>query len=193
MASHGRAGERGQSLVEFAAILPILSILLLGMLDFGFAFNHHLSLEYGTREGARMGAALGPGTAAVPCANVDPAIVAAVQRVLTAPGSQVDVARVSQIRIYRSNTAGDETGSQVNVWRPGNGPVVDGVALKFNVSSTGWGACSVPRNKNAVSPDSIGVSISYSYQMVTGLGAILGAVGMNQLAMNDRTIMALNP
>ncbi len=188
----GTPPERGQSLVEFAIALPILAILLLGMLDFGFAFNHHLSLEYATREGARMGAAVGPGTAAVPCGQVDAYVIAAVQRVITSPGSQVDVSRVSEIRIYRANAAGDQIGGQVNVWTPGTGPVVDGAALLFGVSSTGWDACSVPRDNDST-PDSIGVGIHYSYQMVTGLGAILGAVGFNQLAMSDRTIMALNP
>lgn len=53
-----RLGRRdrtvGQSLVEFALILPILMILLLGILDFGraiFAFN---SVSNGARSGARV-------------------------------------------------------------------------------------------------------------------------------------------
>ena len=47
--------------------MPVVLILLLGMLEFGFAFSHHLTLEYATREGARMGAALANGTAEVAC------------------------------------------------------------------------------------------------------------------------------
>ena len=116
--------ERGQSLVEFAAALPVLALLLLGMLDLGFAFNHHLSLEYSTREGARMGSALGPGTATVPCSEVDPRIIAAVQRVLTSPGSQIDLNQVTEIRIYKAGTNGDQIGSQANIWTLGAGPVL---------------------------------------------------------------------
>ena len=33
--------ERGQSLVEFALALPLLMLVLLGMIDFGIAFNYN--------------------------------------------------------------------------------------------------------------------------------------------------------
>ena len=35
-----------------------MMLLLLGMLEFGFIFDQHLTLEYASREGARVGAAL---------------------------------------------------------------------------------------------------------------------------------------
>ena len=42
-------------------VITVLMLLLLGMLEFGFLFDHHLTLEYATREGARVGAALANG------------------------------------------------------------------------------------------------------------------------------------
>jgi len=51
--------------------------------------------------------------------------VAAVQRVLTASGSQIDLNQVTEIRIYKADAAGEEQGL-VNVWTLGNGPMVDG-------------------------------------------------------------------
>ncbi|MGI8829255.1 MAG: TadE/TadG family type IV pilus assembly protein [Candidatus Limnocylindria bacterium] len=45
---------RGQSLVEFALILPILLILLLGLLDFGRAVSAYNSVSNGARSGARV-------------------------------------------------------------------------------------------------------------------------------------------
>ncbi|CAN5299545.1 hypothetical protein BH24CHL10_BH24CHL10_02060 [soil metagenome] len=45
---------RGQSLVEFALILPILLILLLGLLDFGRAVAAYNSVSNGARSGARV-------------------------------------------------------------------------------------------------------------------------------------------
>ena len=57
-----RRRERGQSVIELAISVPVVMLLLLGMLEFGFIFTHHLGLEYASREGARMGAALGSGT-----------------------------------------------------------------------------------------------------------------------------------
>jgi Flp pilus assembly protein TadG len=46
--------EKGQSLVEFALILPILLILLFGIVDFARAFNVFLTLDHTGREVARL-------------------------------------------------------------------------------------------------------------------------------------------
>jgi hypothetical protein len=46
--------RRGQSLVEFALILPILLILLLGILDFGRAVAAYNSVSNGARSGVRV-------------------------------------------------------------------------------------------------------------------------------------------
>jgi Flp pilus assembly protein TadG len=48
--------ERGQTLVEFALVLPILSLLLLGVIQFGIAFNNYITLTDAVRAGARKGA-----------------------------------------------------------------------------------------------------------------------------------------
>ena len=191
-----RNAARGQSLVEFSVAVPVFIMILFGMLEFGFAFSHNLTLEYGTREGARTGAALGKGTASVPCAvdssgtsPVDQQIIAAVQRVLTSPGSPVEVNRISQVTIYQANASGNSTGS-ANVWIPGAGPTVDGVALKFKQSSVGWNACS---RDNGSTPDSIGIGLTYSYRLISPLGVFLGMTGSPAFTMSDRTVMALNP
>lgn len=44
--------EAGVSLVEFALILPLFLLLLLGMVDLGQGFNRYLVLLNATREGA---------------------------------------------------------------------------------------------------------------------------------------------
>jgi Flp pilus assembly protein TadG len=48
--------ERGQTLVEFALVLPILSLLLLGVIQFGITFNNYITLTDAVRAGARKGA-----------------------------------------------------------------------------------------------------------------------------------------
>ncbi|HRT82339.1 MAG TPA: TadE/TadG family type IV pilus assembly protein [Oscillospiraceae bacterium] len=45
--------EKGQSLIEFALILPILLILVGGIIDFGWLFYNQSSLNNAAREGAR--------------------------------------------------------------------------------------------------------------------------------------------
>ncbi len=48
-----QSSEAGAALVEFALVLPILLVLLLGMLDFGKAFNYWIDETHLANEGAR--------------------------------------------------------------------------------------------------------------------------------------------
>jgi len=47
--------EKGQSLVEFALVLPILVLLILGIIDFGMIFHGYVTVNTAAREGARHG------------------------------------------------------------------------------------------------------------------------------------------
>jgi Flp pilus assembly protein TadG len=49
----GVRGEQGQALVEFALILPIILLLVVGMLEFARAWNLHQVMTDAAREGAR--------------------------------------------------------------------------------------------------------------------------------------------
>jgi hypothetical protein len=195
--SRSRRGKRGQGMVEFAILVPAFLIVLFGMLEFGLVFSHHLTLEYATREGARVGSALGNGTSQAPCTQiagqpepVDWVVIAAVQRVLTSPGSPVVMGNVSSVHIYKSDASGNETST--NVWLPGgDGKAVDGVPLQFHQTTFGW-ACASRKKSPIGSADSIGVSLTYDYQSVTPLGLIL-KLGNGKLSITDRTVMALNP
>lgn len=51
-----RRTERGAVAVEFALILPLLAMFLLGTVTVGVSFSHHLGLTNAVREGARFGA-----------------------------------------------------------------------------------------------------------------------------------------
>lgn len=45
--------ERGQAMVETAITLPLLLLLLMGIMEFGWYFYNQMSVENGSREGAR--------------------------------------------------------------------------------------------------------------------------------------------
>jgi Flp pilus assembly protein TadG len=45
--------QRGQTMTEFALILPILVLLLLAVIQFGIAFNNYLTVTDAARAGAR--------------------------------------------------------------------------------------------------------------------------------------------
>ena len=54
-----KKSEKGQSLVEFVLILPILLMLILGVLEYGWMLNAKVTVNSAAREGARTRAALG--------------------------------------------------------------------------------------------------------------------------------------
>lgn len=52
--------RRGQALVEFALLLPVLALLLMAILEFGRAWNAKQVLTDGAREGARLAVVANP-------------------------------------------------------------------------------------------------------------------------------------
>jgi Flp pilus assembly protein TadG len=48
--------EQGQTLTEFALVLPILALLLFGVIQFGIVFHQYVTLTDAVRAGARQGA-----------------------------------------------------------------------------------------------------------------------------------------
>jgi TadE-like protein len=48
-----RLGRSGQALVEFALVLPLVLLLVVGMLEFARAWNLHQTMTDAVREGAR--------------------------------------------------------------------------------------------------------------------------------------------
>jgi Flp pilus assembly protein TadG len=52
--------EEGQTMVEFAIVLPVLCLLLFGIIQFGILFNNYLTLTDAVRAGARKAAVSGP-------------------------------------------------------------------------------------------------------------------------------------
>ena len=52
--SRFRKSERGVSLIEFALVIPILLLLILGIIEFGWIYNGYVTLNGAAREGARI-------------------------------------------------------------------------------------------------------------------------------------------
>jgi Flp pilus assembly protein TadG len=46
--------EKGQSIVEFAIVLPVLMLFLCGIIDFGWFFSGKVAINNCSREGARF-------------------------------------------------------------------------------------------------------------------------------------------
>lgn len=94
------APERGAAAVEFALILPVFVLLIMGMLEFSRAYNAQISISNAAREGARVMAiyddAATARTAAIDAAvSLSPALAAgdiAVSPATCTPGGTVEVA-----------------------------------------------------------------------------------------------------
>ncbi len=48
--------ERGQAIIEFALVLPIFLLLVIGIIQFGIAYNNYITLTDAVRVGAREAA-----------------------------------------------------------------------------------------------------------------------------------------
>src|SRR2546423_5474840 len=48
--------QRGQTMTEFAIVLPVLCLLLFGVIQFGILFNNYVTLTDAVRAGARKAA-----------------------------------------------------------------------------------------------------------------------------------------
>lgn len=204
-----RAAPRGQGIVGFTILVPLFLILLLGVLELGFAFNHQLTLQYASREGARIGADLVNGGGTLGCgpskspnaSTVDPIIIEAVDRILTSTGSPIPLAQVSRIRIFHADSTGKDTLGQDNDWSYTSTlfTLPDGIQVHFQPIATTWNVCSRTfqvGNTYANSVDLLGISITYTYRLTTPLAGAMKLIGGNQASainMTDATVMQFNP
>jgi hypothetical protein len=198
-------GTRGQGLVEFALILPIILAIVVSVGELGLMYGKVSSLGYGSREGARTASALALGDSSL-CSPIDrdPSLVdavalSAVQRILKSPDAGIDLNQIVEVRIFKATPSGAEEGGLVNIWHyggPASGPDVDEgpgrAKIDFVPVSVNWPACD--RN-NGANPDSLGVTVRYRYQFVTPLPAIADAIsgGAFPVTLSETTVMALNP
>jgi len=77
-----RRRGRGQSLVEFAVVLPVFLLILAGLLDFGLGLYSQMTIINAAREGARLGV-------------VDPSNVAGINSRVQAMAAGLDLSQLT--------------------------------------------------------------------------------------------------
>jgi len=180
----GGSHQRGQNLVEFAIVLPVIAVILSAILEFGLAFNVDMALEAASRDGARTGASIGnDGTQGV-CPNttaentVDPSILSAVQASLTNSGVTLTGVTVT---IYLADTNGN----------PGTSKNVYVYAGAWTLTSGyNWPACG--RHDGTFGGgiyDSIGVKVTTTYTSKTGILSFL----KGGLPISARAVFPIGP
>jgi len=143
-------GRDGAQLLELALVLPLLAVVIVGVLDFGEAYNLKQKLNNAAREGARFAASQNGGS------NLSTSDVTAVR---DAVNNYLTNARVTQCAIATS-------------------PSVAGTVYTFDSSSGGCGAFSLVIDRNHLIAGGGGVTVStthvtLSYPFIWSLGNVI--------------------
>ncbi|HEY7125169.1 MAG TPA: TadE/TadG family type IV pilus assembly protein [Ktedonobacterales bacterium] len=171
--------QLGQSLVEFALIAPVLFLVIFGVMEFCFLYQSLNTVSFAAREGARVGAILGPTSA-----TADSQIIQAIQGA-TNPGPGLLFSSIQKIEIFKS----DQNGT-VPALAPGCNP-----AANEDVFDGQGNACGVanwpPSVRSATfnAQDYLGVRITFVYNWVTSFVSAAGG----QLQLSSVSVQLIEP
>jgi hypothetical protein len=174
-----RRAQRGQSLVEFALVLPVLLLVIFGTIEFSFIYQSLNTVHYAAREGARVGAILGPTTA-----TADTQILAAIQ-VATSGGGGLLFSQILKIDIFKSDQNGTAPALAAGCAAAPNEDVYDG-------QGNPCGAANWPpsvRNATFNSQDYLGVRITFAYNWVTSFVSAAGG----KLQLTSVSVQLIEP
>lgn len=177
----GTGRRDGQSIVEFALVVPLFVLLLVGIIEFAFALNGVLAVNFATREAALVGAEAGSSDGA------DCMILKRIDDSISAPSSR---ASITQVLIYKADKFGSVV-RQNKYERTGSMPcTVPGLPATLPYHLVGSEAyedttrCNIlagcPANARSAlttAVDQIGVEISYTYSWRTPLAGLVGLTG----------------
>ncbi|HSB89064.1 MAG TPA: TadE/TadG family type IV pilus assembly protein [Anaerolineales bacterium] len=167
-----RRRTRGQSLVEFTILLPVLLIMISGLIEFGFMLNYYLDLIDAARESARWAAGDDPihddNTGAI--IDPNPNFYLRTQQVAL---DSIDVGSGGQISLDPATddvviSAFAVTGGSVGTRYPSGSPL--GLPL-YNRHTSSFTSAEVTALLNPVAPNTgvVLVEIYYDYHMILGL------------------------
>ncbi len=193
-ARRSRRSGRGQTLVEFSLVFPFFIILLFSVIEFAFALNAMLSVDFATREAALAASEAGNQM------NADCSILRAVERSIEPPA---DDRRITEVRIFKA-TANGAPVSPVRemVYTRGGAldcPLADGTpaTLPYTYASGSYTSdtrCSSLAGCGVGSPtvDTIAVEATYDYRWHTPLPNIVPTSGSGYI-MTQGNAMRMEP
>jgi hypothetical protein len=169
----------GQSLVEFALVFPIFSLLLMGVIEFGFLYNNILTIQYASRQGVSAAAQIGGEDGA------DCGILKAVESALQPP---IDRTRITAVEIFESDANGKAKPGRLNRYVRGGALDCPGTATQPYTLSGTEGYPQVDRKDSlAAGLEVVGVHIEYLYRPLTPVG--IGQVWK----LNDGATLRMEP
>jgi Flp pilus assembly protein TadG len=139
-------GRSGQALVEFAIVLPILMLLVIGIIDFGFAFNSWGTTQNAAREAARAAAVTNS--------------VSTIKNRATVAGSSIDVA-AAEISLACNRPTINNTFYDCTKGLNGSGTCTNG-------------PCSAPGTWHEMEGDIVRITVDHPYRFRTPLPSLVG-------------------
>jgi Flp pilus assembly protein TadG len=197
----------GQTLVEFALILPLFMVLLLGVIEFAFMFNATLAINFASRNASLIAAEAGSQSTA------DCAILSKIESDVGAP---LDKTMIQKVTIYQADRAGNQTALANTYTRTGSttctGFTPNSVPYTLSggsnypqvrASATTPGRCdmlagcpSSTTPNTSIPMDSIGVTIVYRYTFKTplrNLVSFLPGASVGYLDFSWSNVMRMEP
>jgi Flp pilus assembly protein TadG len=169
-----RARSRGQALVEFSLILPLFLTILLAIIEFGFAFNAVLAINFASRNAALTAAEGGDAE------GTDCLVLRAIESDVGAPA---DRARIGHVDIFRSDKNGDRIGDATVYARNGGSTTCTyaggtTVTVPYSLIADGYPTAercnTLAGCGSGRSLDLVGVEITYTHVWVTPLRNFVG-------------------
>jgi Flp pilus assembly protein TadG len=176
----GEAGrERGQSLVEFALIVPLFMVLVMGLIEFSLAFNATLSVNQASQNAALMASEAGNQL------DADCLILQSIEMDMQAPTNRRDII---EVQIQWVNNSGSGIKAKNRYTRSGSFscPLVTGtpITLPYTRVESAYmpnQRCNVINGCPSYSPahtsvDTVAVQVRYDYTYNTPLGSLMNGI-----------------
>jgi hypothetical protein len=203
--NHG-AAERpasGQSLVEFALVIPMVMLLVMAVLEFALGFNAFVGLNRASQNAAHLAAITGNQLGA------DCLILREIEEDIQPPN---DAAEIRSVIVERTALAGNVSYQQQTYTKPGSWDCTlpDGteITVPYAPTANAGGLPGYPEEQRcpvldgcaALDPprstvDNIGVRVQYRHSWVTPLSTIMDALpgGVNGWTFTQRNIFRMEP
>ena len=158
------AADPGGVLIEFAVILPVILLLVLGAFEYGMLLRDSLTVSTAAREGGRVAAAT---------ANYGQADCVVLEAAAGALQS-IETGEIDEIRIYKSDGTGSvppETSPIMRRYSPfqsGDPSLIACTGSEWNAEHLGAAWDPSDRVNDERNADWIGVEIQYSHTFRTG-------------------------
>lgn len=176
-----RQRDSGATLVEFAIVMPLLLLLMIGIMEVGVAFYEYLTIERATLEGVRTASFTGT-TMDADCSTITNVVGAL-------PGGFVD--RIDRVEIFKADANGDQLPGATNIWRYTAGTDPLDCAAGWNTTEL-WPATSrqtIAGTSPGFPPlDIIGVRIRLDREWISNLPPFTGTY-----RIDEHSILRMEP